>query len=49
MDLSSSCTGYTLVKVDFEGKKAAFVNTGAIWFSSQWDNQEKYHYIFNDR
>lgn len=47
LDLSSSCTGYSLVQVDFEGKKAKFINSGAIWFDDSWTNQEKYHYIFS--
>jgi len=46
-DLSSSCTGYTLVKVDFTNKKARFVNTGAIWFNDSWTNQEKYYYLYS--
>lgn len=45
-DLSSSCTGYTLAKVNFENKTARFINSGAIWFSDDWKNQDKYHYLF---
>ena len=46
-DLSSSCTGYTLVKVNFSEKKAKFINTGAIWFNDSWTNQEKYYYLYS--
>lgn len=47
LDLSSSCTGYSLVKVDFTQKKAKFLNAGVIWFNDEWNNQEKYHYLFS--
>lgn len=47
LDLSSSCTGYTVITLDFEAKKAKFKKAGAIWFNSDWKNQEKYSYIFN--
>lgn len=47
LDLSSSCTGYTIVKLDFTNKKATFKKAGAIWFDPDWKNQEKYAYVFN--
>jgi Holliday junction resolvasome RuvABC endonuclease subunit len=47
LDLSSSCTGYTVVKLDFLNKKATFKKAGAIWFNQDWKNQEKYAYLFN--
>lgn len=47
MDLSSNCTGYCLVKTNFENKSAKFVNAGAIWFDPDWKNQDKYHYLYN--
>jgi Holliday junction resolvasome RuvABC endonuclease subunit len=46
LDLSSNCTGYSLVQVNFEQKSANFINAGAIWFNKDWDNQEKYHYLY---
>jgi Holliday junction resolvasome RuvABC endonuclease subunit len=46
-DLSSSCTGYTLVKVNFAERKAKFINSGAIWFNDSWTNQEKYYYLYS--
>ena len=46
LDLSSSCTGYTLASVDFEAKKAKVTKIGAIWFDKYWNNQDKYHYIY---
>lgn len=47
LDMSSTCTGYALAKVDFHHKKATFVNSGAIWFEDTMTNQDKYHYIFS--
>lgn len=47
LDLSSNCTGYTVVQLDFVQKKAKFKKSGAIWFNPDWKNQEKYAYIFN--
>jgi Holliday junction resolvasome RuvABC endonuclease subunit len=46
LDLSASCTGYSLVTVNFAQKKATFTNAGVIWFNDDWSNQEKYHYLF---
>lgn len=45
LDISSSCTGYSIAKVDFEQKKAVITKTGAIWFNPNWDHQEKYLYL----
>lgn len=47
LDLSSSCTGYSLATVDFESKNAAFINSGVMWFSDDWSHQDKYHYVYN--
>jgi hypothetical protein len=47
LDLSSTCSGYTLVNVDFTKKTSKFINAGAIWFDDSWNHQDKYHYIFN--
>ncbi len=47
LDLSSNCTGYTLVTVNFAHRKATLINAGVIWFDSSMVNQDKYHYIFN--
>lgn len=47
LDLSSNCTGYTIVNLDFINKTAKFKKAGAIWFDPDWKNQEKYGYLFN--
>lgn len=45
LDVSSTCTGYTVASVDFEKKKAHFDVAGCIWFNEKWSHQEKYQYI----
>src|SRR5215469_5449028 len=47
LDLSSTCTGYSLVQLNFRAKSAKFINSGVIWFDDSMSNQDKYHYIFN--
>lgn len=47
LDLSSSCTGYTIVNLDFVNKTAKIKKSGAIWFNNDWKNQEKYSYLYN--
>lgn len=47
LDLSSNCTGYTVVNLDFINKTAKIKKSGAIWFNPEWKNQEKYSYLFN--
>lgn len=47
LDLSSSCTGYCVAEVDFARKSAKMKKAGAIWFSQEFTNQDKYHYLFN--
>lgn len=46
LDLSSTCTGYCVVKVNFETKKATFSKAGALWLDPNWKHQDKYHYIY---
>lgn len=47
LDISSSCTGYSIVHLDFLHKKAKLKKAGAIWFNPDWSHQEKYNYIAN--
>lgn len=49
LDVSSTCTGYTVVTVNLGDKSdtAVFRKSGCIWFGSDWDHQTKYSYIFN--
>lgn len=47
LDVSSTCTGYTIASLDFPNKRASIEEAGVLWFSDKWDHQEKYSYIFN--
>lgn len=47
LDISSSCTGYSIANVDFVGKKATFKSAGCLWLDNDWTHQEKYSYMFN--
>lgn len=47
LDISSSCTGYCIVHLDFLHKKAKAKKAGAIWFGADWGHQEKYNYMAN--
>lgn len=47
LDVSSSCTGYSVAAVDFGAKKVEWKSTGALWLDPKWSHQEKYSYMFN--
>lgn len=47
LDISSSCTGYSIANVDFVTKKAKFKSAGCLWLDPDWCHQEKYSYMFN--
>jgi len=47
LDVSSTCTGYSIAEIDFVHKKAKIKKAGVIWFNDKWSHQEKYAYIFN--
>lgn len=47
LDISSSCTGYTVAAIDFKTKQAQFKTAGAIWLDPKWSHQQKYNYMFN--
>lgn len=49
LDVSSTCTGYTIANLDISDKKAPVIikNAGVLWFDAEWDHPTKYSYIFN--
>lgn len=47
LDISSSCTGYSVAKVDFTNKTAVFSKAGCLWLDPEWHHQEKYSYMYN--
>lgn len=47
LDISSTCTGYAIMNVNFETKRANLVKAGAVWLNPDWSHQEKYHYMYH--
>jgi hypothetical protein len=47
LDISSSCTGYSIANINFTTKNVIWKNAGAIWLASEWSHQEKYNYMFH--
>lgn len=47
LDISSSCTGYAIARVNFTNKTANFKKSGCLWLNPDWSHQEKYSYMFN--
>jgi len=47
LDVSSSCTGYSVASVDFLNKKAEITKAGCIWLDPNWDHAQKYDYLYN--
>lgn len=47
LDISSACTGYSIIHLDFLHKKAKLTKAGAIWFGADWEHPEKYNYMAN--
>lgn len=45
LDLSSTCTGFSLFSCNFENKTANCDQVGAIWFNDKWSDQDKYLYL----
>jgi len=45
LDVSGTCTGYSLATIDFEKKKANFYSAGVLWLNPDWTHAAKYHYI----
>lgn len=47
LDVSSSCTGYSIAKCTFETRRAEIVKSGCLWLNPKWSHQEKYSYMFH--
>ena len=45
LDVSSTCTGYSIAKIDFKTMRAEILKAGAIWLNPNWSHQEKYYYL----
>lgn len=48
LDVSSTCTGYAIMKVDFQRKTSQLTSCGALWLNNKkWKDQERYSYLFH--
>lgn len=47
MDVSSTCIGYSIGKIDFLTKKATIIKAGALWLDQNWSHADKYSFIFH--
>ena len=45
LDISSTCTGYSVATVNFEKKSAEMTKAGCLWLDTDWSHQEKYCYM----
>src|SRR3990167_4559338 len=46
LDISSTCTGYTVAEIDFNKKTGKIKSVGALWLDNSWTHQEKYLYMY---
>src|SRR5215469_1758301 len=47
LDVSSTCTGYSIFTVDFVNRSASLTKAGAIWFSDKLEQDDKCSYMYN--
>lgn len=45
LDVSSSCTGYSVLNCNFLTRKAVVTTAGALWLNPNVDNAQKYNYL----
>lgn len=45
LDISSTCTGWAVGRMDAKAKEATIEKAGVIWFNSDWSHGAKYHYL----
>lgn len=46
LDISSTCTGYSIATVDFHSKKVNWKKAGALWLDNpEWSHQDKYLFM----
>jgi hypothetical protein len=45
LDISSTCTGFAIGKMDFRKHTATISRAGVIWFGNDWDHGRKYNYL----
>ena len=48
LDASSTCSGYSIMAVNFINKTAKMTSCGSLWLDKKdWENQVKYSYMFH--
>jgi hypothetical protein len=48
LDSSSTCTGYSIMKVNFEKKTCRLTSCGVLWLNNrEWRDQQRYSYMFH--
>ena len=47
LDVSSTCTGYSIYRLNFHTKTAILQKAGALWMNQDWQHAEKYSYMFH--
>ena len=48
LDVSSTCTGYSIMKVNFHTKSIQLTSCGSLWLNKKtWKDQERYSYLFH--
>lgn len=47
LDVSSTCTGYSVFSLDFLTKKGTLTKAGALWLDPNWTHADKYSYLFH--
>jgi len=45
LDISSTCTGYSVAECDFVNRKATITKAGALWFKKDMKGGDKYNYL----
>lgn len=48
LDVSSTCTGYAIMRVNFHDKTSRLTSAGSLWLNNKsWKDQERYSYLFH--
>lgn len=48
LDVSSTCTGYAIMRVNFHNKTSQLTSCGSLWLNNKnWRDQERYSYLFH--
>jgi len=45
LDISSNCTGFAIMSINFLERKAELIKAGAVWLDANWEHAQKYSYM----